>query len=93
MPDFLRLAFPMLVRGMHKTSIYVGSNALLFAAIMAKLRSAMDKVVPVGYQDDSGFHIGEEPAPKRETWPTTDTPVPVGLPPAPFRPVVSSTIG
>jgi len=56
---------------MHKTSIYVGSIALLFAAIMAKLRSAMDKVVPVGYQDDSGFHIGEEPAPKRETWPTT----------------------
>ena len=71
MPDFYGWHFQCLFGDMHKTSIYVGSIALLFAAIMAKLRSAMDKVVPVGYQDDSGFHIGEEPAPKRETWPTT----------------------
>jgi len=56
---------------MHKTSIYVGSIALLFAAIMAKLRATMDKVVPLGYQDDNGFHVGEEPAPERKTWPTT----------------------
>ena len=56
---------------MHKTSIYVGSIALLFAAIMTKFRAAMDKVVPLGYQDENGFHVGEEPAPERETWPTT----------------------
>jgi hypothetical protein len=71
MPDFCAWHFRCFFGRMHKTSIYVGSIALLFAAIMAKLRSTMDKVVPLGYQDENGFHVGEEPAPERKTWPST----------------------
>jgi hypothetical protein len=31
---------------------------LLFAALAAKARLFMDRQVPVGYQDESGFHLG-----------------------------------
>jgi hypothetical protein len=52
---------------MHKTSVYVSSLVLLFVGIMAKVRAQMDKQVPVGYQDESGFHVGEKKS--KENWP------------------------
>lgn len=29
-----------------------------FAALVAKLRILMERCVPVGYEDESGFHVG-----------------------------------
>ena len=44
----------------NKTSFYVMAFTVLFAAIAAKLRAAYEKQVPVGYQDETGFHFGVE---------------------------------
>jgi len=33
---------------------------LLFAAIIAKVRTFYDNLVPLGYQDEDGFHKGEK---------------------------------
>jgi hypothetical protein len=41
---------------------------MLFAGILAKVRAAMDKQVPVGYQDENGFHLGAEPVSKSSDW-------------------------
>jgi hypothetical protein len=50
---------------MNKTSsLYVVAVTLLFAGIMARLRAMVEKQVPVGYQDENGFHLGPEPKKK-----------------------------
>jgi len=33
----------------------------VFAAIAAKVRAAIDAQVPLGYQDETGFHTGVKP--------------------------------
>lgn len=33
----------------------------LFAMIAAKVRAAIEAQVPIGYQDESGFHTGIKP--------------------------------
>ena len=38
--------------------------------IVAKLRNAMSIEIPTGYQDETGFHLGVEPAAKEDKWPT-----------------------
>jgi hypothetical protein len=35
------------------------------SGIVAKLRKAIGIVIPIGYQDETGFHIGVKPAEKR----------------------------
>jgi hypothetical protein len=45
----------------NKTSLYAVLVTALFAAIIAKVRAAVDRQVPVGYQDEDGFHFGVEP--------------------------------
>jgi hypothetical protein len=32
-----------------------------FAAVVAMMRAAYDKHVPIGYEDETGFHLGPEP--------------------------------
>ena len=32
-----------------------------FAAIVAKIRAAVDSLAPIGYQDETGFHTGVKP--------------------------------
>lgn len=50
--------------------IYVSSVAvLLLAGAAAWFRAKMEKAVPVGYQDEDGFHTGNEPAKKEQNWP------------------------
>ena len=50
---------------MNKTSsLYAVAITLLVAGIMARIRAAMEKQVPVGYQDETGFHLGNEPVKK-----------------------------
>lgn len=47
---------------MNKTSsLYVVAITFLVAGILARVRAAAEKQVPVGYQDESGFHWGAEP--------------------------------
>lgn len=53
----------------NKTSFLVATLTLVAAAILAKLQAALDKRVPVGYQDEDGFHYGTEPARKAVNWP------------------------
>ena len=40
------------------------------AAILAKLRAAFSVDVPIGYQDETGFHFGMKPAQKKIAWPS-----------------------
>ncbi len=42
---------------------------LLFAAMLAKIRDAFKFEIPVGYQDETGFHTGVKPSGQKETWP------------------------
>jgi hypothetical protein len=42
----------------NRNSLYAVLVTMFFAAIIAKLRAAMEKHAPVGYQDENGFHFG-----------------------------------
>jgi len=46
------------------TSLYAVAVALLFTGILARIRAAMEKQIPVGYQDENGFHLGNQPTKK-----------------------------
>jgi hypothetical protein len=37
------------------------------ARIIAKFRKAM--AIPIGYQDETGFHFGDEPVAREDAWP------------------------
>jgi len=52
---------------MHKTWLHTFALSLLFGGIIAKLRSAIANHVPVGYQDESGFHLGVKQT--QDRWP------------------------
>jgi hypothetical protein len=60
------LAFLLLKSAMmtNKTSLYAVLLTVFFAGILAKIRAAMAKHAPVGYQDETGFHLGSEPEDK-----------------------------
>jgi hypothetical protein len=50
---------------MNKTSsLYVIAVTLLLSGITASIRAAMERQIPVGYQDEDGFHWGAEPVSK-----------------------------
>jgi hypothetical protein len=58
---------------MQKTSYYIISHlALIYHAITAKLHAAMENLVPVGYQDESGFHTGVKRSSDGAKWPSVD---------------------
>lgn len=43
----------------NKTSFLITTAMnLLFVGLLAKLLDTLNKVAPVGYQDESGFHLG-----------------------------------
>lgn len=42
----------------HKTWTNTGSISLSPASLMAKLRNLVKLDIPVGYQDENGFHYG-----------------------------------
>ena len=47
---------------MNKTSsLYVVAITLMFSAIVAHLRALLERQIPVGYQDETGFHLGKQP--------------------------------
>lgn len=45
----------------NKTSFLVAALTLLGAALVARLQAAFEKRVPLGYEDEDGFHFGPEP--------------------------------
>ena len=44
-------------------------TVLLFAGFLTKLRDSFRFEVPVGYQDETGFHLGKEPKRDNISWP------------------------
>lgn len=52
---------------MQKPWTLTGSFGLHLHEIIAKLKSVVE--IPTGYQDESGFHFGAEPAQKEINWP------------------------
>jgi len=52
---------------MHKTWLHAFALNLLFIEIMAKLRNFYEGQVPLGYQDETGFHYGVQKAPERSS--------------------------
>jgi hypothetical protein len=43
----------------NKTMLMMTSAiSILFVAVFAKLMERLNKIAPLGYQDESGFHLG-----------------------------------
>lgn len=58
---------------MQKTSYYITSHVAMFLhALAAKFHAAWDNLVPVGYQDETGFHAGTKRSSQGEIWPPVD---------------------
>jgi hypothetical protein len=62
---------------MHKSAVTMHeplSNTVSFGAmihgIVAKMRNAVRIDIPIGYQDETGFHMGVKPAEKEIKWPS-----------------------
>jgi hypothetical protein len=55
----------------HKPWLHTGSMGFSFAGMIAKLRNAISIEIPVGYQDETGFHTGVKSATKEIKWPAT----------------------
>ena len=51
--------------------VWLGITAMVFimVGIIARLRAAMKIQVPVGYQDEAGFHVGVKQGGKEINWP------------------------
>jgi len=53
----------------NKYSFYAAFVLGPFAAVIALIRVAYDKYVPIGYEDENGFHLGfkrfPNPPPRR----------------------------
>ena len=52
---------------MHKTWLHAFALSLLLGGIIAKLRCVLASWAPVGYQDESGFHLGVKKT--QDKWP------------------------
>lgn len=53
---------------MHKTWLHAFALNLLFIGIIAKLRNLLESHVPLGYQDEAGFHLGVKKS-RESGWP------------------------
>jgi len=53
----------------NKAWFPTGSSGFSAANLIAKLRNAVKFEIPVGYQDETGFHTGVQPAEKEIKWP------------------------
>lgn len=54
----------------HKPWSHSGSMGFSPAGLIAKLKNAVKLNVPVGYQDETGFHAGVKQADKEVKWPS-----------------------
>ena len=56
---------------LHKVWAHTGTSSFSIAGMVAKLRNVVKLEIPVGYQDESGFHTGVKAGGKAIKWPTT----------------------
>jgi len=54
----------------HKAWLNVATIALLLTAFATRLKAAVNIQIPAGYQDETGFHMGAQPAEKDVKWPS-----------------------
>ena len=54
----------------HKPWSQTGSIGFSAAGLIAKLRNIVNIEIPVGYQDESGFHYGSKSAVKDVKYPS-----------------------
>jgi hypothetical protein len=54
---------------MNATLSKPAPRILRWIEAVAKWRPALRIEIPVGYQDETGFHYGQKPAEKKITWP------------------------
>jgi len=55
----------------NKAWSHDGAASFSLGAIFARLKSAVKIEIPVGYQDETGFHAGVKAEEKEIKWPTT----------------------
>jgi hypothetical protein len=55
---------------MSKPMPDTASLELMFHGIIARLRNAISIEIPIGYQDETGFHMGVKPVEKEIKWPS-----------------------
>jgi hypothetical protein len=55
--------------GMHKTYFYIIAVMLPLAAMVARAMAKLKVDVPVGYQDENGFHVGTSGMETKVNWP------------------------
>jgi hypothetical protein len=55
---------------MHKPLPDTVAFGSMFHGIIAKLRNAVRFDIPIGYQDEAGFHFGVKPVEKEIKWPS-----------------------
>jgi hypothetical protein len=56
---------------MNKPMFQNGLSAFSPAGLIARLKNAVKFEIPVGYQDESGFHAGVKADEKEIQWPAT----------------------
>ena len=54
----------------HKPWSHNGTFGFSPAGLIAKLRNAVKISIPVGYQDETGFHSGVKTTDKEAKWPS-----------------------
>jgi hypothetical protein len=54
---------------MHKTYFYIIATMLPLAALIARIMAKLKVEVPVGYQDEKGFHVGASGMENKASWP------------------------
>jgi len=54
----------------NKVWPHAGTSSFSPAGFIARLKSAVKFDIPVGYQDETGFHTGVKTAEKEVKWPT-----------------------
>jgi hypothetical protein len=52
-----------------KSSFHNVTSVFSPASIVARLRNIVKYEIPIGYQDESGFHMGVKPADNEIKWP------------------------
>jgi hypothetical protein len=56
-------------RCMHKAQFYIIAMLVPLVAIAAKMLARLKVEVPVGYQDENGFHTGTGRSESKVNWP------------------------
>lgn len=56
-------------KAMNKVWLGIAAMSLILCGIVARLRAAVNIQVPLGYQDETGFHKGVKRGGREASWP------------------------